>query len=57
MLFEQAGDLVLRGPGPVQNGPRRGVKAVALNETASKRGYYYVIVFIYLDRKQKSRSL
>ncbi|CAO0822768.1 hypothetical protein DFAR_3290016 [Desulfarculales bacterium] len=30
-----------------------GVKAVALDETASKRGHNYVIVFIDLDRKQK----
>ncbi|CAO0820886.1 hypothetical protein DFAR_10009 [Desulfarculales bacterium] len=31
-----------------------GVKAVALDETAFKRGYNYVTVFIDLDRKQKS---
>ncbi|CAO0820246.1 hypothetical protein DFAR_1460002 [Desulfarculales bacterium] len=30
-----------------------GVKAVALNETASKRGHNYITVFIDLDRKQK----
>ena len=30
-----------------------GVKAVALDETASKRGHNYVTVFIDLDRKQK----
>ncbi|CAO0821463.1 transposase [Desulfarculales bacterium] len=31
-----------------------GVKAMALDETASKRGHNYVTVFIDLDRKQKS---
>ncbi|MFH1059689.1 MAG: transposase [Pseudomonadota bacterium] len=30
-----------------------GVKAVALDETASKRGHNYITVFIDLDRKQK----
>ncbi|CAO0824771.1 hypothetical protein DFAR_910014 [Desulfarculales bacterium] len=30
-----------------------GVKAMALDETASKRGHNYVTVFIDLDRKQK----
>ncbi|CAO0822272.1 transposase [Desulfarculales bacterium] len=30
-----------------------GVKAVALDETASKQSYNYVIVFIDLDREQK----
>ncbi|CAO0824313.1 hypothetical protein DFAR_570026 [Desulfarculales bacterium] len=30
-----------------------GVKAVALDETASKRGHNYATVFIDLDRKQK----
>ncbi|CAO0824897.1 hypothetical protein DFAR_990004 [Desulfarculales bacterium] len=30
-----------------------GVKAVVLDETASKRGHNYVTVFIDLDRKQK----
>ncbi|CAO0821431.1 hypothetical protein DFAR_2330018 [Desulfarculales bacterium] len=30
------------------------VKPMALDETASKRGYNYVIVFIDLDREQKS---
>ncbi|CAO0821877.1 hypothetical protein DFAR_2710006 [Desulfarculales bacterium] len=30
-----------------------GGKAVARDETASKRGYNYVTVFIDLDRKQK----
>ncbi|CAO0823972.1 hypothetical protein DFAR_4000011 [Desulfarculales bacterium] len=30
-----------------------GVKALALDETTSKRGHNYVIVFIDLDRKQK----
>ncbi|CAO0822197.1 hypothetical protein DFAR_4040011 [Desulfarculales bacterium] len=29
------------------------IKAVALDGTASKRGYTYIIVFIDLDRKQK----
>ncbi|CAO0820830.1 hypothetical protein DFAR_1930012 [Desulfarculales bacterium] len=33
-----------------------GVKAVALDETASKRGHNYVTVFIDLDRKQKPSS-
>ncbi|CAO0822214.1 hypothetical protein DFAR_2880002 [Desulfarculales bacterium] len=47
-----AGDPVLRVPGPVQNRPEWG-KAVALDETASKRGYNYVTVFIDLDRKRK----
>ncbi|CAO0823758.1 transposase [Desulfarculales bacterium] len=31
-----------------------GVKAVALDETASKRGRSYITIFIDLDRKQKS---
>lgn len=31
----------------------RGVKAVALGETASRRRHNYVTVFIDLDRKQK----
>ncbi|CAO0824723.1 hypothetical protein DFAR_850021 [Desulfarculales bacterium] len=30
-----------------------GVKAVALDETVSKRGYNYITVFIDLDRKRK----
>ncbi|CAO0824452.1 hypothetical protein DFAR_640004 [Desulfarculales bacterium] len=30
-----------------------GVKAVALDEIASKRGHNYVTVFIHLDRKLK----
>ncbi|CAO0822604.1 hypothetical protein DFAR_3180032 [Desulfarculales bacterium] len=30
-----------------------GIKAVALDEAASKRGHNYVTVFIDLDRKQK----
>ncbi|CAO0821219.1 hypothetical protein DFAR_2210027 [Desulfarculales bacterium] len=30
-----------------------GVKAVTRDETASKRGYYYVTVFTDLDCKQK----
>ncbi|CAO0822261.1 hypothetical protein DFAR_2910035 [Desulfarculales bacterium] len=47
-----AGGPILCGPGPVQNGPA-GVKAVALDETASKWGHNYVTIFIDLNRKQK----